>query len=255
MSQKQRNIVITAVIIFITILLCWGIIAFSLNIGNRFLNQETPSPEATIDAHPGLFILNVLPESPGARAGLQAGQIILEADGATTNSPIDLQNVLEGKQSGDPINLVLLVDGERRQAELFRGLEPPYLGLEITANDPNVTLPLATPTFEAEIPEEETAVSPTPDISQLGLAQISSVIPDTPASAAGFEAGDVITIIDDKAILTTAELTEILGEKAAGQTITITFRRGPDTLMRSVTLAPHPDDNERGFLGIELQTQ
>ena len=254
MSTGQRNIVITAVILLALILLCWGTLVLTMNAAELFLNPTTATPPATEDAYPGVLITAVSPNGPGAGGGLQPGHIILKADDVTINTPLDLQSVLSTKKSSEAISLLLLVNGEQRQTEVFRGLEPPYLGIEIIENGPNVAVSPATPTTEAEKQEEETAVPPTIDAMQLGLAVVGNVLPDTPAAEAGLEVGDVITAVNDNAILTGGELVQLLGEKSAGDTITLTFRRGSDTLTRTVTLAPHPDDTTRGFLGVELQT-
>lgn len=252
--MEKRNVVITAVILLAAILLCWGTVALGANLADQLLDQEGPTPTAAVDPYPGVLILAVFPDSPGARSGLQPGQIILEADGVVINTPADLQALLATKESGDAINLHLLVAGEQRQTEVFRGFEPPYLGVEIIENGPDAAIYLETPTARAAEELEETAVPPTIDAAQLGLAVIAEVLPDTPAAEAGLEVGDVITAVDGSAILTNTELAQILGEKAAGDTITLTFRRGPDTLTRSITLAPHPDNSNRGFLGVELQS-
>jgi len=254
MSPQQRNITITAVILLAIILLCWGTFALGSNLVNQFLNPESPTPVPTVDAFPGLFILDVFPDSPGAQAGLQAGQIILEVEDVTMNTPLDLQGLLSTKQSGDAINMVLLVDGERRQIEVFRGIDPPYLGIEIIENWPGAATPLETPTHGEDVKRAETAVPATLDSAHLGLAVIAAVLPDTPAAEAELAVGDVITAVDDHAILTGDELIQAIHEKAVGDTILLTIRRGPDTLTHRIILTSHPDDANRAFLGIELQT-
>lgn len=255
MSSQQRNITITAVILLALILLCWGTFVLGSNLVDRFQNPESPTPAPTVDAYPGLLIIDVFLDSPGARAGLQAGQIIVEADGISMNTPLDLQGVIATKQSGDIINLILLVDGERRQTEVFRGIDPPYLGIEIIENGPDGTIQLETPTPEGEVMAEETAVPSTLDATQLGLAVIAAVLPNSPATAAELAVGDVITAVDGNAILTGAELVQAINEKAVGDAIRLTIRRGPDTQTYSIVLAASPDDANRAFLGIELHTE
>ncbi len=249
----QRNITITAVILFVLILLCWGTIVLGSTVANQFLNPETPTPAATVDAYPGVLVTAVMPNGPSG-GSLQPGYIILKADDVTINTPLDLQRVLSTKKSSEAISLLLLVNGAQRQTEVFRGLEPPYLGIEIIENGPGAAALLETPTPEADEQPEETAVPPTIDSLKLGLAVIATVLPDTPAAEAALAAGDVITAVDGNAILTGGELVQVMAEKAAGDTILLTFRRGPETLTRSITLVPHPDDANRAFLGIELQT-
>ncbi|MHC5035951.1 MAG: PDZ domain-containing protein [Planctomycetota bacterium] len=53
----------------------------------------------------GVAVSEVTPDSCAEKAGLQAGDVILEADGKPVKRTMDLLNVLSGKNPGDPIRL------------------------------------------------------------------------------------------------------------------------------------------------------
>ncbi len=80
-----------------------------------------------------------------------------------------------------------------------------------------------------------------------------SLVPDSPAEIAGLQTGDIITNVDDLAILTNEELIAAIGNRIPGDDVTVTYRRGTNTLSNTITLTEHPDDASRGFLGVQLQ--
>lgn len=60
----------------------------------------------------GLLVLQVGPQTPGARAGLQAGDVVLEANGRRTNRVGDLREAF-GRANGQEVRLTVLRDGRR----------------------------------------------------------------------------------------------------------------------------------------------
>lgn len=60
----------------------------------------------------GVLVAKVLSETPAQRAGLQAGDIILEADGDLIDHPADLSAVVRQKEEGEEVDLELRRNGE-----------------------------------------------------------------------------------------------------------------------------------------------
>jgi len=61
----------------------------------------------------GGVVTQVEPDSPGAKAGLQVGDVITEIDGQKVNDAGELQVMVGQKQPGSKINLTVLRDGKR----------------------------------------------------------------------------------------------------------------------------------------------
>lgn len=240
----------TALLIGVLMLVVGGLCALMM-LSVMWLTQRqaapTPMAASTADPFPGLLITAVSPDSPGARAGLQPGYVLLTANNAPIDAPETLAQLLAEHNPGDAIVLVLLADGQRRQTTAVRAETPPYLGIEVIAYEgvPYETpLPAATATA---VPTPPAATAPnTP------LPTISRVLPDTPAAEADLQPGDVITAVDGNAILNEVELATAVAAKAPGDTITLTLRRGPDTLTRTLVLGVNATDPTRGFIGIEI---
>ncbi len=84
----------------------------------------------------------------------------------------------------------------------------------------------------------------------LGKVLIAKVLPGTPAAAAGIEAGDLITQINDEPIINSSELSQVIGQNL-GQEVTITFEHNGKTQRVSAVPRTNPPAGE-GALGIEM---
>jgi len=65
----------------------------------------------------GLLVLQVAPESPAARAGLEAGDVVVQADGQEVERLGDLREAF-AKAEDRQVRLTVLRQGARRQIEL-----------------------------------------------------------------------------------------------------------------------------------------
>jgi len=92
---------------------------FALGGGRRIGVTTTPLGRQLADyfgvAH-GILVSSVESNSPAARAGLKAGDVITEADGQTVNDAGDLIRALAGKDGGkDDSEVTLTITRERKQ--------------------------------------------------------------------------------------------------------------------------------------------
>jgi PDZ domain-containing protein len=82
---------------------------------------------------------------------------------------------------------------------------------------------------------------------------VTRILPDTPADGV-LKVNDVLVAVDGERFDDADDLTRVLGAKAPGDTVTVTTR-DTDGNERDVpiTLAPSPDDPNRGIMGVTLQ--
>lgn len=108
----------------------------------------------------GLLISSVRENSPAAKAGLKAGDVIVEADGKEVKTNVDLMRALNGKKEG-VIELTIIRDRNRQTIQVT----PEKIQGEIT------------PTFDMEL-------TPTPEVRvvtpQIQVAPYTMVKPATP---------------------------------------------------------------------------
>jgi S1-C subfamily serine protease len=79
-----------------------------------------------------------------------------------------------------------------------------------------------------------------------GGAQISVVEPNTPATTAGLQAGDLVTAIDGKPVTSTDQFIATIDTYSPGQTVTLTVTRSGQTKQIQVTLGVRPASSPNG---------
>ena len=82
-------------------------------------------------------------------------------------------------------------------------------------------------------------------------AEVLAVAPDSPAAAAGLQAGDIITAVGDTEV-TADTLAETIQGRAVGDTLALTVERGGETLSVEATLAERPAEAEAGPPVVEI---
>jgi putative serine protease PepD len=82
--------------------------------------------------------------------------------------------------------------------------------------------------------------------SSTGGAQISSVQSGSPAATAGLKQGDRVTAIDGTSITSTQQFIETVDTYSPGQTLTLSVKRGSNTLNIKLTLGTRPQTQPGG---------
>ena len=109
----------------------------------------------------GILITSVNENSPAAKAGLKAGDVITAVDGEKVDSPGDVSRVINKKQDG-PVTLTIVRDRATLTVTVTPEKPAPGSGADIrTIVVPSITVP-AIPPINVNIPQ---IVVPTPSIN------------------------------------------------------------------------------------------
>jgi len=213
------------------------------------------SKEVEVNAQvsaPGAVIVEVMPDSPAEKAGLQKGDVIVAVDGQKLDAENNLADLIAKYKPGDTVTLEIERPDDKEPFEVTVKLgEHPdkegaaYLGVRYSAFPQFKDLPVLP--FEKF---DELPFAFPEGIKQGAIVQ--RVYEDSPASAAGLKEGDVITAIDGKPVESPQTLAEALAERKPGDKITLTVyqREGEEEHEIQVTLAEHPDDKGKAYLGV-----
>ncbi|MFZ1400470.1 MAG: PDZ domain-containing protein [Candidatus Promineifilaceae bacterium] len=237
MSDVQKQTLTIALIAIGAVLLCGGLVLGVFFLFGGVRTAVGPAAPTVISPSDGVYIQTVFANSPAEAANLRPGQIIVRLNDDPVTSPEMLTLLLQNVPAGESFTLLVRDEaGEVWQTTAVRAASPPYLGVEI------VDLPLRTP---------QATISTRPPVTN--LPTVTGIVPGSPAELADVRVGDVITAVDNQAILNGDELLNQMAQKAPGDTVTLMLRRGEETLLKTAVLAPNPDDASRGYLGIEFR--
>jgi serine protease Do len=81
--------------------------------------------EVGLDPSRGVFIIDVIDDSPAARVGLQQGDIVLTWNDVPITSPAQMTNVISATAVGSGAKLTIWRDGEEMPLEIKVGERPP----------------------------------------------------------------------------------------------------------------------------------
>jgi S1-C subfamily serine protease len=208
---------------------------------------------------PGASIVEVMPDSPAEDAGLEAGDVILAVNGQELDSEHPLADLITGYEPGDTVALEVERPGEEPYEVTAQLGEHPekedvaYLGVRyVPFPHMGVAPDVVVPFFEHEEFEldELPFALPHGEIGE-GLLLLR-VAEDSPASAAGLKAGDVIAAIDGESVGSWQAFVETIAERAPGDRVNLTVRPRGDEEEREVevVLGEHPDEEGKAYLGV-----
>jgi S1-C subfamily serine protease len=225
MSPRQRRFVLISGIFF-ALLLCLSGGTAAVFLAQRYLREEPAQDrseeesgavsEAAALSEQGLLITSVAPDSPAGMAKLRRGQIILRIDGMAVDSPQALRQILQTHEAGDTFTLDVFSGQETRTISLILGEREAYLGTGLLSASTTAFSGGNTDGSFSSTPIQPD--SPGSELSQnlLSRAFVVSLVPGSPAAKAGLQRGDIITNVDDEAILSNQELITTIGDRRPG---------------------------------------
>ena len=160
----------------------------------------------------GAVVTQVEPNSPGAKAGLKTGDVIVQLDGHAVSDAGQLQVEVGQKQPGTTIKLGVIRAGNEMNMPVTLGSfghngevesanadhQKPRWGLGLADLTPDIR-------SERQVPQD------------IHGAIVGNVQPGSPADNAGLQRGDVIVEVDRHAVQSASDAAQQLGKIAKGQ--------------------------------------
>ena len=198
-----------------------------------------------------LRVDKVIPESPAERAGLESGDVIVGIDDQPVQSRRELAQAIRWRGAGSAVSVSVLREGNLHKLSAVL--------TERRDKGPVVSWRLEVPSLwnQNERPEEQVRIHRIvlPPHLDLGLvvdpltAQLAkyfkcptehgllirTVLPDSPASKVGFQAGDVLTQVNGRDVSSHTDIRESL-EAVQDEVLEIQFVRDGRLLSRKLVL-------------------
>ncbi len=187
-------------------------------------------------------VISVTLGSPAAVAGVMPGDTITEVDNVALRSPADLVRAVQGMKPGEGLMLGLQRGTEMLVSKITLGSHPDkpgvaYVGISLGGR------------FAGKAGARPGGLRPQPPAAGV---RILDVLVDGPAAKAGVMRGDLVRMIDGKALADTRALREVLAAQKPGSSIKLALVRAGQPLELNVTMAEHPDNKGAGYLGVRL---
>ncbi len=175
----------------------------------------------------GALVAQVLPDSPAAKAGLQAGDVIVAFDGHPIAKSSDLPHLVAATPVGRTATVQVLRDGKPRTvtAEIAALPEPQQAAEAASPGRERLGLSIQ-PLTSALAKKLEV-----PDKAGLVVAGVKD---GSPADEAGIQPGDVIVQVNRKPVRTVLELRQALAAQKPGEPTLFQIHRKDASLFVAV---------------------
>jgi serine protease Do len=198
--------------------------------------DEDLAPAIGIPKDSGELVRSVVPNTPGARAGLQQGDVIIKVNGQQVTPDQTVSYLVANTQVGAKIPLEIVRAGKHATVYVTVGERPTEEALaKITGGDSgDVNVNGAAPAA----PQKALGLSLAPLTPQLGRAAnlpatatgviITSVDPNGDAADQGLQRGDLISSVNNQPVTTPAQvIAAVEAARKAGRTsVLLLVRRG-----------------------------
>jgi photosystem II stability/assembly factor-like uncharacterized protein len=157
----------------------------------------------TIEERPeGVRFSGVTPDSPAAKAGLLAGDVVTAMDNKPIKKANDLSEIIGAHKPGDKISLAILRDKEKKT-------------IEATLGERGAPL-MARPRLDFKSDDTPNGVL------------VVAMLPQGFFARAGIQNGDLITAIDKKKVIKRGEIQDLVNASAQGGKLTFQVLRGKE---------------------------
>ncbi|TCO82413.1 serine protease Do [Plasticicumulans lactativorans] len=180
-----------------------------------------------LDRPRGALVGQVLPDGPAAKAGLKAGDIVLECEGRVVLRSGDLPPLVGSLSPGRPAALKVFREGK----EIVVNVTIEELPDDVArADKPGGFARQGLGLVVGELAAEQFAKGET--------GVVVRELSPGPATRAGVRPGDVITRINNEAVTGVAQFEELVRKLPKGKPVPILVKRGDAALFLALTLEP-----------------
>ncbi len=219
-----------------------GIVPCGGNSRHIFLDRDT---------QPGAIIINVVPDSPAAQAGLQQGDRITAVEGQQIDHEHNLADLIGTHAPSDTVTLTLERLGEEaRQVSVTLAENPDqaskaFLGVAFGPR-PHMEF------FGDDSSDGDHFFFREDEIENAIV--IHAVAEGSPAALAGLSKGSLITSINGQPITGPSNLVEAVEAGQPGDSLTLTIKQpdSEETQDVIVTLGQNPDEAATPYLGLMI---
>ena len=200
-------------------------------------------PEKSADN--AIVLLDVVPNSGAADAGLQTDDQLVSINGKAIENYESLKEVLGGKQIGDKLTIVYLRDGVQKTGVAEMKAKPgaeEWAKYEKKWEDEKAAHKHAEfkKEYEAKMKRGFLGIIADDEAADSEGVLLEDVVENSGAAKAGLQAGDLITKVNGTAVSKLMDMAPFLKNAAPGDKIDLTYVRDGKTVNRAAVLGKIP---------------
>ncbi|HLV80791.1 MAG TPA: trypsin-like peptidase domain-containing protein [Chthonomonadaceae bacterium] len=193
----------------------------------------------------GALVASLQDGTPAAKAGIQAGDVILRFNGQPVKDEVDLRDKVARTAPGTTVPVVIRRNGSDHTVQVTLGSAPDLQaaqntppadqGPSNTPNSPSVRADkLGVTAGNANDANLRQQFSLKSNVRQGAL--VTDVVLGSPAAEAGISPGDVITQLNGRTVADANQLSEIARGLSSGATVPVVVRHSDQTLLLQLNL-------------------
>jgi serine protease Do len=172
----------------------------------------------------GALVTAVDPEGPAAKAGIEAGDVVLRFDGRSIDSQSDLPRIVGGTKPGSKVSMNVWRKGAARDVQVTVA----EMAQEPQAARRGETPPRApAPTNALGLTVSDLPAEKLKEIGVRGAVQVDAV--DGPAASAGLRQGDLILSVNNIDVTSAKQFNEQVAKLDRKRNVALLVRRGDST--------------------------
>jgi serine protease Do len=180
----------------------------------------------------GALVAEVQPDTPAAKAGIQAGDAILSVDGETLKDARDLSRRIAAKSPGATVKLQVARDGKQRTVDVQLAKLPDQVQAAAPQRRGGQT--------DEGTAQPQLGLTLAPAASVAGAGNegvvITNVEPNGPAAERGMQSGDVILEVGGRKVSSPAEVRDAVNAARKENKANVLVRMKRENNSRFITL-------------------
>ncbi|MFQ5520472.1 MAG: PDZ domain-containing protein [Candidatus Methylomirabilia bacterium] len=177
----------------------------------------------------GVFIVEILADTPASRAGLERGDLVVAFGGLPVVDTRTLQRLVASSPAGGERVLTVLRSRGRQQLTVRLSAMPPEVVAERIAAEFGFVVASAEGQGALPAPLELPSYLST-------IPMVATVLDGSQAERAGLKPGDMITAVNGRSVSSSEDVREALLKVALDQRLGLSVRRGKERI--GLTLDP-----------------
>ena len=191
------------------------------------IQEVTPDLAKAFKVPPekGALVGNVDPDSPGAKAGLQRGDVVTELNGQAVTGPNDLRLKVATMAPGTVVHLTINRAGQTQEITLTLGEAPSGKGPGSTAAEGEENSAMRGVQVDELSPDVRQQLGLSPNTKGVVVTEVPDA---SPAADAGLQRGDVIEQVNRQPVSSVSEYQRLI-RQAGSQAVILLINRGGNT--------------------------